>query len=253
MAVQKGYYLYAIFAEKEPQEFGKIGIGGKGDKVYTLHHKDLAVAVSKTPVQIYDPVRKNVNAHQKVMSAIMQRYDVVPISFGTCVDSYEDLMNIFTRLYDEATATLSRIKNKIEVGLKVYWKKETFAQEVGEANQEVINLKEKIKEQGGGEDTYKQVLELGEKLQIIADAIRQQYVKLVFQPLRAIAEDAVLDEPRHERMIINATFLVNRNKEEEFDLAVNEIYNRYQEKLDFKYTGPWPPYSFVNIKISEED
>jgi hypothetical protein len=32
---------------------------------------------------------------------------------------------------------------------------------------------------------------------------------------------------------------------------VKDIGSRY-EKLTFKYTGPWPPYNFVNIRLKLE-
>jgi hypothetical protein len=52
-------------------------------------------------------------------------------------------------------------------------------------------------------------------------------------------------------MIMNAAFLVGRDREQAFDARVKEIGQRY-EKLTFKYTGPWPPYNFVNIRLKLE-
>jgi hypothetical protein len=53
-------------------------------------------------------------------------------------------------------------------------------------------------------------------------------------------------------MILNAAFLVERDKAVEFDHAVNEIAQRYDGRLRFHYTGPWPPYNFVNIRLKLE-
>ena len=36
-----------------------------------------------------------------------------------------------------------------------------------------------------------------------------------------------------------------------FDTPVKEIAAQH-EKLTFKYTGPWPPYNFVNIRLKLE-
>jgi hypothetical protein len=33
---------------------------------------------------------------------------------------------------------------------------------------------------------------------------------------------------------------------------VHEIGKRYEGKLSFKYTGPWPPYNFVTIRLQLE-
>jgi hypothetical protein len=52
-------------------------------------------------------------------------------------------------------------------------------------------------------------------------------------------------------MILNAAFLVARDREEEFDARVKEVAARH-EHLSFKYTGPWPPYNFVNIRLKLE-
>jgi hypothetical protein len=53
-------------------------------------------------------------------------------------------------------------------------------------------------------------------------------------------------------MIMNAAFLVARSKQELFDQKVHEIGLRYEGKLSFKYTGPWPPYNFVTIRLQLE-
>jgi hypothetical protein len=50
-------------------------------------------------------------------------------------------------------------------------------------------------------------------------------------------------------MVLNAAFLIQREMEENFDTKVNELYEKFEDKLEFKYTGPWPPYNFVNIKL----
>jgi hypothetical protein len=52
-------------------------------------------------------------------------------------------------------------------------------------------------------------------------------------------------------MIMNAAFLVARDQEAAFDARVKELGSQY-DKLTFRYTGPWPPYNFVNIRLKLE-
>jgi hypothetical protein len=52
-------------------------------------------------------------------------------------------------------------------------------------------------------------------------------------------------------MILNAAFLVSRDTEEHFDARVKALGADY-DKLTLKYTGPWPPYNFVNIRLKLE-
>ena len=53
-------------------------------------------------------------------------------------------------------------------------------------------------------------------------------------------------------MIMNAAFLIERNRKAEFDQKVKEIASKYEDKLSFRYTGPWPPYNFVHIRLKLE-
>ena len=41
-------------------------------------------------------------------------------------------------------------------------------------------------------------------------------------------------------------------REQEFDAIVKDVASRYEGKLSFKYTGPWPPYNFVHIRLKLE-
>ncbi len=50
-------------------------------------------------------------------------------------------------------------------------------------------------------------------------------------------------------MIINAAFLVENDREQEFDRNVNEIAETDGDKIKFKYVGTVPPFNFVNLAI----
>lgn len=51
-----------------------------------------------------------------------------------------------------------------------------------------------------------------------------------------------------QRLILNASFLVERDKIEEFSKEVGGLKDKYGP-LKIQYTGPWPPYNFVDIHI----
>jgi hypothetical protein len=57
------------------------------------------------------------------------------------------------------------------------------------------------------------------------------------------------NNPYGELMIINAAFLVEKEKEAEFDHQVQELSNKYGEKVNFKFVGTLPPFNFVNLVI----
>lgn len=51
-----------------------------------------------------------------------------------------------------------------------------------------------------------------------------------------------------ERLLLNYSFLVEKNKFDEFSEKIAELESKHKE-LKFLFTGPWPPYSFIDIKI----
>src|SRR3712207_1294909 len=76
----QGKYVYCIIQSKEPRSFGLIGIGGRGDNVYTVRHRDLAAVVSDTPLIVYDPTRDNVLAHEQVNETVLRQFTVLPLA-----------------------------------------------------------------------------------------------------------------------------------------------------------------------------
>src|SRR6185436_15149077 len=87
--LEGGKYVYCIIRSERLKEFGGIGIGGS-QRVYTVHHNDLAAVVSDTPIVIYDPTRENVLAHEFVNETVMKEHTVIPMSFGTVFRSKDD-------------------------------------------------------------------------------------------------------------------------------------------------------------------
>ena len=73
----------------------------------------------------------------------------------------------------------------------------------------------------------------------------------ILDQLRDVSVASRINKPSGEKMIRNAAFLIARDQEAAFDAKVKLIATRF-DKLTFKYTGPWPPYNFVNIRLKLE-
>jgi hypothetical protein len=79
----------------------------------------------------------------------------------------------------------------------------------------------------------------------------ERYVAAVLDELRDVSVASRINKPIGDKMIMNAAFLISRDQEQAFDAKVKSIASRF-DKLTFKYTGPWPPYNFVNIRLKLE-
>src|SRR5258706_9510441 len=138
------------------------------------------------------------------------------------------------------------MQNKLEFGLKILWDRDLIIREIEAQDEDGRRLKTEISSQKGS--TYFARMQYG---RLIDGALQQrweQYVAEIFAALRDVSVASRTNKPIGDRMIMNAAFLVSRDREQAFDSKVKEIGARY-DKLTFKYTGPWPPYNFVNIRL----
>lgn len=67
-----------------------------------------------------------------------------------------------------------------------------------------------------------------------------------------MSTSAKSNEPQSEKMLLNAAFLVDEKNDQAFDDLVNKLYEKWEDKVEFKYTGPWAAYNFVNIRLNIE-
>src|SRR5207247_784778 len=126
----EGKYVYCIIEADGRQEFPAMGIGGRGDQVYTIHYSGLAAVVSDTPVVVYDPTRENALTHEHVIETVMKDFTVVPMSFGTVFRTEDDVVEFLKDTAEALHEVLKRMQDKIEFGLKVNWDHETVLHQV---------------------------------------------------------------------------------------------------------------------------
>jgi hypothetical protein len=245
----EGKYVYCIIKSERPLRFGPLGIGPDPAEVHTVHYRDIAAVVSNTPIVVQDPTRDNVLAHQRVNETVMQQHTVIPMSFGTVFKTDDDIMELLRSAYGAFTDVLNKMLGKFEFGLKVLWDSDQIIREIEEEDEDIRRLKGEISSQKGS--TYFARMQYGRLIDAALQARSEQYVAEIFSALRDVSVASRSNKPIGDRMIMNAAFLVTRDAEQAFDARVKDIGMRF-EKLTFKYTGPWPPYNFVNIRLKLE-
>jgi hypothetical protein len=244
-----GKYVYCIVQSERPLSFGPVGLGSDPADVHTVHYRDIAAVVSDTPMVVQDPTRDNVLAHQRVNETVMRDHTVIPMSFGTVFKTEDDIIELLRSAYAAFRDVLTKMEDKFEFGLKVLWDREQITREIEDEDEDIRRLKGEISSQKGS--TYFARMQYGRLIDAALQARSERYVTEIFAALRGVSVASRSNKPIGDRMIMNAAFLVARSEEEDFDARVKAIGQRY-DKLTFKYTGPWPPYNFVNIRLKLE-
>jgi hypothetical protein len=244
-----GRYVYCIIRADRPLYFGPLGLGAEPGDVYTVNYRDLAAVVSNTPMVVQEPTRENVMAHQRVNETVMRDHTVIPMSFGTVFRTADDIVELLRSAYDAFSDVLEKMKDKVEFGLKVLWDRDQIVRDIEAEDEDIRRLKAEISGQRGS--TYFARMQYGRLIDQALQARSDRYAAEIFAALRDVAVASRSNKPIGDRMILNAAFLVARDREAEFDERIRELGQRY-DCLTLRYTGPWPPYNFVNIRLKLE-
>jgi len=245
----RGKYVYCIIRSSEPLKFGRIGMGSDPAEVHTVHYLDIGAVVSDTPTEVLDATRENVLAHERVSETVMRRFTVIPMSFGTVFKTPEDIVELLRGAYEAFSDVLHKMQDKLEFGLKILWDRDVMIREIEREEEDIRRLKKEISSQKGS--TYFARMQYGRLIDAALQTKSERYMAEIFEQLRDVAVASRANKPIGDKMIMNAAFLVSRDNESAFDAKVKQIGARY-DTLNFKYTGPWPPYNFVNIRLKLE-
>jgi Gas vesicle synthesis protein GvpL/GvpF len=249
VSASRGKYVYCIIEAAEPLRFGSVGIGADPSEVYTVHYKNLGAVVSDAPLEVLDSTRENVLAHERVNETVMREHTVIPMSFGTVFKTREDIIELLRSAAEAFGDVLNKMQNKLEFGLKVLWDRDQAVREVESEDEDISRLKKEISGQKG--PTYFARMQYGRLVDAALHSRSERYVAVVLDELRDVSVASRINKPIGDKMIMNAAFLISRDQEQRFDAKVKSIASRF-DKLTFKYTGPWPPYNFVNIRLKLE-
>jgi hypothetical protein len=248
-AASRGKYVYCIIEASDPLRFGPIGIGAEPAEVYSVHYKNLAAVVSDAPLEVLDSTRENVLAHERVNETVMREHTVIPMSFGTIFKTRDDIVELLRSAAEAFGDVLNKMQNKLEFGLKVLWDRDQAIAEVESEDDDIRRLKKEISGQKG--PTYFARMQYGRLVDTALQARSERYVAGILDELRDVSVASRINKPIGDKMIMNAAFLISRDQESAFDGKVKAIAAKF-DRLTFKYTGPWPPYNFVNIRLKLE-
>jgi hypothetical protein len=250
---REGKYIYGIIGAKQDRNFGPIGIGGRGDEVGAIGVDDLAMVVSNHPLMKLVVNRENILAHEKVIEEVMKEYVVLPVRFCTIAANTDEIRSLLFKRYREFKNLLNDMDHKVELGVKGLWKDmAVIFKEIAEENREIKKVKRKLKE-GPEQNDIGAKAGLGRMVEAALKEKKNAETERIVDTLKTLAFDYKLNNTLGDPMFMNASFLVSKGREKEFDNVVEELSEAYEERMRFLYVGPLPPYNFVNVTIYQEE
>jgi hypothetical protein len=251
-----GQYLYCIVRGSEERAFdGLAPVGGGDVPVHLVAAGGLGAVVSDSDVTDVETSRVNLIAHERVLEQVMAELPLLPVRFGTVTppgDGLDDVRRLLVARRDEFSALLRDMERRVELGIKALWEDQgaVFA-DILAGCPPVRLLRDRIQShptRAGPMDR----LRLGQLVKDALDLRRTAQASRILAPLAEVATRVVENPVLLDRMIVNAAFLVERDRDQEFDRRVRELDRELAPDVRLKYVGPVPPYNFVQVIVDWE-
>lgn len=214
--------------------------GGIGCVVSVYRGEDLR-AVSRETLLRY------LLRHQQVVEQMMQGHTVLPVKFGTTLESHEEVSDLVAQAHHDLGKALDLMRDKVEVEVAATWDIKRVLQEVGRED-EVVRVRQAV---GSSESpSLDDRVRLGRAVEACLDRRRDGYRKRMLEFLRPLAIDVAPNALVTEEMVMNVAFLVEQARQQEFDERVRVLDSLFDNQVTFRVIGPLPPYSFSAVEIT---
>lgn len=240
-----GTYVYGITlaaptsTPSAPQRL--TGVGDPPFPVRTVEEGGLAAWVSDCPQRLR-PKRRDLLAHQRVLSQAAAAGPVLPLRFGSVSADDASVRAALAERAEHYRERLTALEGRVEYNVKAAHREEAVLRRVLQEEDPVRELNAANRAAGGG--TYEDRLRLGELVAKAVQAREARDARLLHDALRPLAEDS-RPGPQGQAWLANHSYLVAGDSADAF-LAGVERFQRDNSHLEVKVAGPLPPYSFVD-------
>jgi len=270
---EAGKYIYGIINSNTEKSFDIDGIVAFEDvyparspaevvesseihnKAYTVVFQDISAVVSNAEIVDYSHMPKDtlgrlLVSHQQLIEKVMAKHTIIPMRLGTFASSDEEVRQILSKGYRTIKDIFERAKNSIEIDVVATLNDfKSFLQEVSE-EEEIKQLKQSLLGKKGGV-TIDDQMKVGVLVKRHLDKKKEILANQIQTALGEIAQHFKVHDLMDDKMVLNTAFLVSQNSQKEFEQKIDQINDKFEDKLNFRCVGPLPPYSFYTLEVKK--
>jgi hypothetical protein len=226
--MSRGLYAYAITRDRQLDLAGPWLVG----------HRGLALVVAEVDLGLFaglefeeatedSPLAVLARYHDAVVRTVFEHEPVLPLRFGTVLDSVDAAVRLLSARHDEALAWLDRVDGRREWGVRVR-----------AAARAPMNL------EGLSGTAY-----LAQRRQRLADTdAGRRAAETLHRALTGQAAETTCRDGAGG-LLLEAAYLVDTAAEHDFRAEVERL--TAELGLTAEITGPWPPYSFTTVEFAD--
>jgi len=251
---EEGRYLYCIVNNGKETDFGQMGI--EDNSVYTVSFNDISAVVHRCDAKPYKTgdekkAEEWILTHQYIIDLATKEFGtVIPLTFDTIFKGDDETVKQWLREEHRQLKTLlEKLEGKAEYGVQIFLEND-FVEEALEENEELQRLKKEIENKPRGA-AYLLRKKLEKRLDVERRLLADKHAKNLYNQIKKLVDDMKLDSTKKEvpekwrgkQMILNLACLAHKDNVQDLGKMLGEVNKR--EGFAVRFTGPWPPYSFV--------
>jgi hypothetical protein len=177
-------------------------------------------------------------AHEHVVERLMAERAVLPMRFGSRLAAEAVLRHALASRQDELLAALDGVRGRVELAVRAMCAP-------GPPRRDARRSAAPAAEQArhSGREYLRAKLELRDRADAAGAALHE--------PLAALAVAGSRRPGRGPCEVLRASYLVERPVVAEFRAVAQRLQREYRDTTVL-CTGPWPPYSFVEVGVSSQ-
>lgn len=250
----KQIYIYGIIPNfYTPLQFIELEELG----LFVIPYQNISAIVSETEYQSLENLSRDLLAHmlvhhQKITEGLMDKgfSMILPMRLGSIVNSREEVLIALKNHYELICDALQKIENRIEIDLVATWNNlsDVFT-EICQQD-DIFSLKQSYQKNNKAL-TKNRMQEIGRVVKQELEKKKGEIEKHILDSLSTFFIDYKKHEVMNDTMISNTAFLLKRKDEVKFEAVINQLNEKWEDKVNFKLVGPLPCYSFFTLELNK--
>jgi len=240
---EKPTYVYGLIKADTVIQGDLTGLGPSG-QVSTIAHGHVAAIVSDLPIDRPLGLRGDLVAHETVLDTVAAQTTVIPMRFPAVVEEHAVVDELLAPNEEYFVALLEDLKGRAQFTLTGRYEQDAVLREVLQGDEEIRALREKVRDLPEDAAYYDRV-RLGELIVRALEQRREVEGANVIDKLEPLAVATVSNQLAAPEDVVNAAFLVERERQEEFENAVESIGEELAGRVRLRLLGPVAPYDFI--------
>ncbi len=238
-------YVYGVRSASEQQPISSPGVGGS--EVSAVEHAGLIALISRMQDLTLGP--RDVRAHWRVLEEAFERSPVLPVRFGTVLESEEEVCQ---RLLEPEAVRLRDVLREmsglVQLNVKGRYNEELLLREIVRSSRDVAELRERLVRSPQGVANQGAQVRLGQLISGEVARHRDQDTASALEALEPLARAVTADEVAHPQTF-SLAFLVASGDQKAFNKAVVSTADAFGQRVEIDYVGPLPPFSFAEAAL----